>query len=156
MTEHIEPLDSELWFRQIEKIAQGHLAGMEQSLRHASHLLQLTPLRFREVVRLAVEEEAFETMLSSGDFDTAARHLIAQPAALAIEDHDGGRSFRATISCVILNRTIGGSGSTVAAAVLSAWTTCLLALESDERAAGVTDPARARHTDQFGQGQRSA
>lgn len=156
MTEHIEPLDSALWFRQIEKIAQGQLAGMEQSLRHASHLLQLTPLRFREVVRLAIEEEAFEAMLSSGDFDTAARHLIAQPAALAVEDHDDGQSFRATISCVILKRTIGGGGPTVAAAVLSAWTTCLLALESSERAVGVTDQARSQHKDQFGQGQRSA
>jgi hypothetical protein len=138
MMEWIEPLDSALWFRQIEKIANGALAGMEQSLRHASHLLQLTPLRFRDVVRLAINEDEFEELLDAGDFDTAARHLIAQPAALEVGDHEDGRNIQATISCLILNRAIHGSGPTIADAVLSAWTTCLLALETDERSVRLT------------------
>lgn len=138
MMDHIEPLDSALWFKQIEKIANGGLAGMEQSLRHASHLLQLTPIRFREVVRLAIEEEDFERLLAAEDYDTAARHLIAQPTALAVVERDGGQSIQASISCVILNRTIHGSGPTVAHAVLSAWTTCLLALDTDERKGRLT------------------
>lgn len=132
MIDHIEPLGSALWFKQIEKIANGGMAGIEQSLRHASHLLQLTPMRFREVVRLAIAEEDFERLLAAEDYDTAARHLIAQPAALAVVEREEGRCIQATISCVITNRAIDGSGPTVADAVLSAWTTCLLALETDE------------------------
>lgn len=135
---YVEPLDAAIWFRQIEKIARGKLPGMEQSLRHASHLLQLTPTPFRQVIRLAIDEDAFEAMLEAGEFDSAARHLIAQPAALAVVELNGGRSFQATISCVITNQTIHGSGPTVADAVLSAWTTCLLALEKDERQGRLT------------------
>jgi hypothetical protein len=129
MTLQIEPMDAALWFRRIEKIARGDLGGTEQSLRHAAHLLQLTPLQFNHVVRLAIDEDQFEGLLADGDFDTAAQHLIAQPAALTIEPDASSSSVRATIGCVILNRAISGTGETVASAVLSAWTTCLLALE---------------------------
>lgn len=129
MTEDIEPLAPALWFRRIEMIRRGELRTMEDTLRHASHLLQLTPRPFRHVVRLAVDEDSFEALLEAGEFDAAARHLIAQPTALTIDDVTTGR-VRATISCVILDRAIDGSGDTVASAVLDAWTTCLLALRT--------------------------
>jgi hypothetical protein len=133
MSDSIEPLLSSVWFQRIRKVADGHLGSTENALRHASHLLQLTPSRFREVVRLTIEEEEFERLLAAGDYDTAARYLIAQPTALTVVEQDCGHSIRATISCVILNRAIHGSGPTVADALLSAWTNCLLALEASER-----------------------
>lgn len=132
MTEYVEPLDTALWFRQIEKIAGGGFVGMEERLRHASHLLQLTPSAFRDVVRLAVSEERFEELLEAGDLDEAAHHLIGQPTALSVESEPGSERVRAEISCVILNRVIQGTGETVAAAVLDTWTKCLLALRSTE------------------------
>lgn len=131
MTGHVEPLDSAVWFRRIEMIARGELRSLEHALRHASHLLQLAPAPFRDVVRLAIDEDRFEALLEAEDFDTAARHLIAQPTALTIEDSLDGTKARAAISCPILNRTIRGEGETVAWAILSAWTTCLLDLRSE-------------------------
>lgn len=146
MTRYVEPLDKALWFRQIEKIASGGFASMEHALRHASHLVQLTPAPFRDVVLLAIGEDGFEALLEAGDLDSAARHLIAQPTALSIEDHEDGSSIRATISCAILNRAIHGMGDTVASAVLSAWTTCLLALDVDDCVDPVSTAQEARRT----------
>jgi hypothetical protein len=131
MTGFVKPLASRLWFRRIERIANGELADIECALRHAAHLLQLAPLRFRQVLRLAVDEDCFEALLANGEYDSAARHLIAQPAALTVEEQAGRTRFRATIGCVILNRAVHGTGESVATAILAAWTSCLLALESD-------------------------
>ena len=126
MSEPIEPLVPSLWFERIEMVAGGHLGTVENTLRHAAHLLQLTPTPFREVVRLGIDEEGFEALLDAGDFDTAARHLVGQPTALSIDADQGKSKFKATINCSILGRAIRGSGETVAIAVLDAWTTCLI------------------------------
>ena len=146
MTRQPESLCAALWFRQIRKIAAGEFRDIEHALRHASHLLQLTPAPFREVVRLAIGEDQFEALLDAGDYDSAARHLIAQPTALSIEDCENDSSIRATISCVILNRAIHGRGDTVAAAVLSAWTTCLLALATESTGDTVNRPQEDQRT----------
>lgn len=153
MTQHIEPLDAAVWFQRIEKIAKGDLE-LEQALRHACHLLQLTPASFRHVVRLSISEDDFEALLEAGDYDSAARHLIAQPAALAVEDCPGGEEIRATISCVILNRAIRGTGNTVATAVLAAWTTCLLALRSAYGADLLSGPGQPEPRYQSARGRR--
>lgn len=130
MTDDIEPLAPALWFRRIEMISRGELRSVENSLRHAAHLLRLTPAPFREVVRLSLDEDVFEALLEAGEFDTAARHLVAQPTALSV-DQDPDGPIRAVIGCVILKRAIHGTGETVAAAVLDAWTTYLLALRTE-------------------------
>jgi hypothetical protein len=111
-------------------IARGELPSMEHALRHAAHLLQLTPAPLRDAVHLALDEEAFEALLEAGEFDAAARHLLAQPTALSV-DQDSHGLVRATISCAILKRAIHGTGETGASAVLAAWTTCLLAFRQD-------------------------
>ncbi len=130
MRNEIKPLAPALWFRRIEMIARGELGTIERALRHAAHLIQLTPKPFREVVRLSLEEETFEALLEAGELDAAAKHLIAQPAALKVRQDSSGL-VEAVISCVILKRAIHGSGDTVAAAVMDAWTTCLLALRDE-------------------------
>nr|WP_166180942.1 hypothetical protein [Altererythrobacter segetis] len=43
--------------RRIEMIARGELPGVENELRHASHLLQLTPQAERPAVELSIDEE---------------------------------------------------------------------------------------------------
>ena len=134
----IEPLEPEIWFERIEAIARGDM-GLEQSLRHACHLLQLTPAPFREVVRLAVAETFFEDLLAARDYDAAARHLTALPTALSV-DHTGDE-FSAAISCIILGQVIRGTGPTEATAILSAWTTCLLALKNAYKAGLIAFPA---------------
>lgn len=129
MTEKIEPLDPVLWFQRIEMIANGELS-IENSLRHASHLLQLAPAPFRNVVRLEIGECRFEALLEAGHFNLAARHLVAQPTALVVERGRDRPKIVAAISCVILQRVIRGTGETEAAAILDAWSSCLLGLRS--------------------------
>ena len=55
---------------------------------------------------------------------------MAQPTALAIEPGGGGAQVVAAISCVVLKRVITGTGQTEAAAILDAWSACLLAIKS--------------------------
>lgn len=129
MTEKIEPLDAVLWFQRIEMIANGELS-VENSLRHALHLLQLAPAPFRNVVRLEIAEWRFEALLESGRFNLAARHLVAQPTALVVERGPDRTKIVASISCVILQRVIRGTGETEAAAILDAWSSCMLGLRS--------------------------
>lgn len=129
MTEKIEPLDAVLWFQRIEMIANGELS-VENSLRHALHLLQLAPAPFRNVVRLEIAEWRFEGLLESGRFNLAARHLVAQPTALVVERGPDRTKIVASISCVILQRVIRGTGETEAAAILDAWSSCMLGLRS--------------------------
>lgn len=126
----MEPLDSVLWFQRIEIIASGEF-GLENSLRHACHLLQLTPTPFRHVMRLAMDEASFEALLEEGSYDAAARHLVAQPTALSVDQGPDARMVTAAISCVILKRVIKGTGGTEAAAILDAWTSCVLALKAE-------------------------
>lgn len=155
MNDDIEPLQAALWFRRIEMIARGELPSVENALRHAAHLLQLTPRPFRRLVRLAIDEEAFEALLERGEYDTAARHLVSRPTALVVEQDGAGR-VRATIGCVILKRVLRGSGDTAAAAVLDAWTTCLLALRSEFGTELASLPDRPLQADQFELHRRSS
>ena len=146
MPTFIEPLAADLWFGRIRKIADRELIDVERALRHASHLLQLTPIPFRHVFKLAIDEESFEALLAAGDFDTAAHHLITRPAALTLEEQAGQASFRATISCQFLGRPVHGTGVTAAAAILAAWTSCLLALEGIDKSQSTSHFARkGRH-----------
>ncbi len=131
MDDSIEPLDPSLWFERIEKIASGDLGSVENALRHAAHLLQLTPAPFRDGVRLGSDEAEFEALLDAGSFDAAARRLVGQPTALAVEADHAGAVYRVTMGCPILRRAISGRGKTEASAILDAWTKCLLNLRSE-------------------------
>jgi hypothetical protein len=150
MSEPIEPLDPSLWFERIEKVAHGHLGTVENALRHAAHLLQLTPTPFRDVVRLGIDEVGFEALLDAGDFDTAARHLVGQPTALSVEADQKEPNFQATIGCSILGRAIRGRGDTVATAILDAWTTCLIGLRSEYGADLLSGPRQLERRFQVG------
>lgn len=71
-----------------------------------------------------IGEDRLEELLVAGDLDAAARHLVAQPLALAVEV--AGGKVQATISCPNLGCPIQVSGDTAASAILAAWATCLL------------------------------
>jgi hypothetical protein len=153
LTDDSEPLSPALWFERIEMIARGELRSVENSLRHAAHMLQLTPKPFRDVVHMSLDEDTFEALLDAGELDTAARHLVAQPTALSVEEEPDG-PVRAVISCVILKRAIHGRGESVATAVLDAWTTCLLALRTEFGADLVNLTDQPLQKDQAGQHRR--
>lgn len=147
MTNDIEPLAAALWFRRIDMIGRGELDSVENSLRHAAHLLQLTPHPFRHLVRLSVDEAVFESLLEAEEFDAAARYLVAQPTALSVDEVPGD-PVRATIGCAILGRAIHGTGDSVATAILNAWSTCLLELRAEYGADLLSLARQAPHKDQ--------
>src|SRR5690606_16909675 len=100
MTHEIEPLEPSLWFARIELIARGGLGSIENSLRHAGHLMQLAPPSFRPAAHLAASEREFEALLDAKDFDTAARCLVHPDQLAWCEDE--GRIADARIACPIL------------------------------------------------------
>lgn len=140
MNDDIEPLEAELWFRRIEMIGAGKLGPVEHALRHAGHLLQLTPRALQSQVALRIDADAFEAILQAGDLDHAARCLVGEPLGLSVEAGRGGDGITATVSCSVLRRPTQGTGQTVAEAIIVAWSRCLLALRYALRVDHVAKP----------------
>jgi hypothetical protein len=128
--EDIEPLTPELWFERIDLIANGQLGSTENALRHALHLLQLTPRQFRPREYGTIDEEKYEALLEAGDLDAAARTLVAAPT-LTVSATSSPNGVEVAIGCKTLNMTVHGKGDSVAAAILQAWTQCLFMLRSE-------------------------
>jgi hypothetical protein len=128
--EDIEPLTPELWFERIELIANRKLGSTENALRHALHLLQLTPRQWRPREYGTIDEERYEALLEAGDLDAAARTLVAAPT-LTVSATSSPNGVEVAIGCKTLNRTIHGKGDSIAAAILQAWTKCLFMLRSE-------------------------
>ena len=130
MAKDIEPLPSDLWFDRIEMIANGELKNTEHGLRHALHLLQLTPREFRPPEYDLIDEVGFEALLSKGDLDAAARRLVAAPT-LHVSSRPVGEAVEVTIACRTTAQSITGTGDTFAEALLQAWAKCLMMMRSD-------------------------
>lgn len=124
----IEPLAPALWFQRIVVISTGELDSLENSLRHAAHLVRLAPVPFRRVVLPILGEREFGALLGAGDLETAAQHLVVPPASLIVEPGGDGPRSRAAIACNILKRPVTGRGSTLAEAILEAWANRLIML----------------------------
>lgn len=136
-----EPLSLSLWFQRIAIVATGEPGTVENSLRHAGHLVQLTPIPFRKVVPPLFDEGAFEALLDAGDFDTAARQLFVPPTTVFIETSSDDSPLRAVVACALLRRSVEGSGATAAAAILDAWAKWLTTLRLEFGSDLENDPA---------------
>jgi len=141
MQDDIEPLAPEVWFERIEMIANGQLGSTENGLRHALHLLQLTPREFRPPEYEAIDEESYEQLLAAGELDAAARRLVAAPT-LAVTTTSTPGGVEVAIKCRTRGQTVFGKGDSVAAAILQAWTTCLLALKSEDGSSWLNEATR--------------
>ena len=123
----IEPLTPELWFERIEAIARLQLGRTENRLRHAFHLLQLTPAELRPPEYSMLDEASYEALLEAGDLEAAARTLVSAPT-LSVSTSSMGSRVKVAVRCSKLDRTIIGEGDSVADAILRAWAECLLKL----------------------------
>ena len=127
MQEDIEPLPDWLWFERMELIARREMSSTENALRHALHLLQLTPRQFRPREYSALDEAHYEALLDAGDFEAAARRLVATPT-LSVSAAPAAGGVKVAIRCSRLHKTLVGEGDSVADAILQAWAECLLML----------------------------
>lgn len=150
MTNAIEPLTPSLWFERIVKVANGQLGSVENALRHAAHLLQLTPAPLSHVFTLESDEEGFEALLNAGSLDAAARCLVRVPTALTVEAVGEDGSYRATIDCPVRGRAVSGRGENEASAILDAWTTCLLNLRREYGSDWLIFPCQSGHRSRGG------
>ena len=128
MSKSIEPLSPALWFQRIAIVADGELGSLENSLRHAGHLVQLAPLPFRKILTQIPGDDEFEALLEAGALDEASLQLFGPATSVLVEAvPDGGRR-RAVVACDILRRSVDADGDTAAEATLNAWARWLLAL----------------------------
>ena len=135
MQQDLEPLPPDLWFNRISVIANGQLASTENSLRHAFHLLQLTPREYRPPDYWILDEEGYERLLEDGQLEAAARRLVAAPT-LSVTATSSDGEVEVALRCRATKRTTFGKGDSTASAILQAWAKCLLALQSQIRAGG--------------------
>ena len=131
MSLDIEPLASELWFERIEMIASGALGSTENGLRHALHLLQLTPRQYRPREYGSIDEAGYEALLEAGELEAAARRLVESPTlTLAVNDASSEGQVAVELTCAAFDCTVEGAGNSLAAAILQAWARCFLTLRS--------------------------
>lgn len=142
MQEDLEPLRPDLWFERVEMIAEGRLNNTERGLRHAFHLLQLTPREFRPPEYWDLDEQGYEELLSAGDLEAAARRLVAAPT-LTVTTAWGHERIDVAIRCRTLKITTFGQGDSVAAAILQCWAKCFLSLRAEFGMSGLNGSIQA-------------
>jgi hypothetical protein len=130
--DNAEPLAPATWFLALERLAQRHTmaAGrdLEAMLRHAFHLLQLTPRHLTHLVQTNLDEAAFERLLEAEAFDSAAIGLLGSPAAFAVSVTEEGAEARVCLPSQT-DPTIARSIS-FASALFRAWVQSLVALKA--------------------------
>jgi hypothetical protein len=75
----IEPLEPGHWMRRIRQLATWPLdddANLERALRHAFHLVQLTPRPLRHIIHCTSGEVEFEALLQTRAFEAAVFRLV--------------------------------------------------------------------------------
>ena len=96
----IEPLGDDTWFGSVWRLrglALGDQATIARALRHAYHLIQLTPHALRASVSAALDERAFEDLLEDEIHDIAAQALVGAPAGLAVVRQPNSRAIFAEV-----------------------------------------------------------
>lgn len=149
----IEPLEPELWFQALERLSSrqpaAESAEVAHMLRHALHLVQLTPGPLKGIVQCHASESRFEEFLDCGALDSAAIALIGSPMCfeLACTLSEGQRRVEARVWLPAqTGRPSAAVGNCVPGALVGAWSTCLAALRQRSRASGSQVPHRSPHT----------
>jgi len=130
-----EPLEPELWFSALERLSKKLSASndndVESMLRHALHLLQLTPGPLKGLVRCEIGEEAFEQFLEQGAFDSATLALVGAPMCYEMSSTLNGGERLIEARAWLPGQSgqpSAASAQSLAVALLGAWSACLVAL----------------------------
>lgn len=129
MPDKMTSLPLDLWFERVEVIASGALGSIENSLRHAGHLLQLLPEPLSGCVTWRIDECVMERLLDAQNFDDAAKYLLGDARGVCVVS-EAGNSYRANLTCAKAEQDAVGLGASEAAAILAASTACLLQIRS--------------------------
>ena len=128
---NIEPLEPSAWFDALERLLRRQRTSRDNDLfallRHAYHLLQLTPCPLRSYVNAGADEATFERYMASAAGAQAALALVGPGMAFSISS-TARDEFQAR---VWLTEHPGGAATTsrsLASALVGAWTKCLLDL----------------------------
>jgi hypothetical protein len=148
-----EPIEPTMWFERAARLLErfhsnGRADELESSIRRAYHLVQMTPRPLRPLLRPAIDEAAFESLLSTGALESAAMGIVGAPGGIAVSRAYGATQFEAV---VWLHEDCGGvipaKHDHAAGAIVGALLECLVALQSvgsDIRAANDHELTRPR------------
>lgn len=130
----IDPLPLDIWFQRLEWI-EAQLTGTgsvacPRLLRHAFHMLELTPEPLRPFIKAEIAEKEFEALLAKELFEDAVVLLVVPPFKLSVfSDEDG--DFAAVSELKETAITGSGRHALYTVAVLQSWMRCLLALKRE-------------------------
>jgi hypothetical protein len=123
-SEDIEPLEPRVWTQRIGQLADWSItdeAGIERTLRHAFHLVQLAPRPLRHLIHCTCSEREFETLLDARAFDAAALRLIGHRTPFILKKSTGSEGATAELWQNDDADRHEASGPSVALALLRAW-----------------------------------
>jgi hypothetical protein len=123
-SDDIEPLEPRLWTQRIGQLADWSItdeAGIERTLRHAFHLVQLAPRPLRHLIHCTCSEPEFETLLEARAFDAAALRLIGHRTPFILRKTAGDEGATAEVWQDDDTDRRGAGGPSVAMALLRAW-----------------------------------
>lgn len=124
----IASLDADLWFERLRVIMRGELRSLENSLRHAFHLAQLTPVQFRNSIRLTVDDDSFEALLEAGNLEGAAACLLAALVLVTRIRTRNAVQFETSVYGRDRSARFVGHGTCAGSAALACWLSYLSSL----------------------------
>ena len=142
----VEPLEPALWLAALRKLASRVAtddSGIEELLRHALHLLQLTPEPLRGVLPHGLDEASFEHQLECRAFESAALALMGPHMALELT-RIPAQAFIAKAWLSEDSRSISVTSPRAASALLGAWCSALFGLSAPRSATPGRDSPRAQ------------
>ena len=141
----IDPLEPALWLDALRKLCRRVStddSGIEELLRHAFHLLQLSPAPLRGVLPHELDEASFEHLLECRAFESAALALMGAYMTLELTR----RPAQAFIAKAWLSEdacSISVTSPCAASALLGAWCSALFGLSAPKSATPRRDSPEA-------------
>ena len=129
MTE-IEALDRNTWERALTELSGRSVKGecISRSLRHAFHLVQLTPSSLTHVVRCSLNEAKFENLLETEAFGEAALALLGDRLDYSLSHSASAGDVFAKVWYSEYQERCERTRDSAAAALFTAWMGCILSV----------------------------